>query len=155
MKHDAARGEWRDGEARYLVIRNDSLMGLFHRLEEPARTAALRAFAESLSEHGGRSAVSYANEDRKALLSTVTTKAAALGWGVWSMTREDGALQLIVENSPFAAGHGAARLPVCAPITGMLEAVAGLALGAPAIAEELQCAATGAAACVFRAWRRA
>ena len=43
MKHDAARGEWSEGEARYLVIRNDSLMGLFQRLEEPARSAAAGA----------------------------------------------------------------------------------------------------------------
>lgn len=155
MKHDAARGEWRDGEARYLVIRNDSLMGLFQRLEEPARGAALHAFAESLAEHGGRSAKSYRAEDAEAFLSRVTAMAARLGWGRWVFAREDDALRLVVENSPFAAGYGSAAAPVCAPIAGMLQAIASLALGAPAVVEETRCAAAGAAECAFRASPRA
>ena len=155
MKHDAARGEWRDGEARYLVIRNDSLMGMFRRLEEPARSEALRAFAESLAEHGGRSAAGYHAEDPEAFLSRVTAMAAQLGWGRWVFSREEDALRLVVENSPFAAGYGSAASPVCAPISGMLQAVASLALGAPAVVEETRCAAAGGAECAFRASLRA
>jgi len=151
MKHDAARGEWRDGEARYLVIRNDSLMGLFQRLEEPARGAALRAFAASLAEHGGRSAAGYRAEDEEGFLARVTAMAARLGWGRWVFSREESVLRLVVENSPFASGFGPAAAPVCAPIAGMLQAVAALALGAPAAAEETRCAAAGAADCAFRA----
>lgn len=155
MKHDAARGEWHEGDARYLLIRNDSLMGMFKQLDEPARVAALEALLESVAVHGGRSAARIAEKDRKQLLANVATKAAALGWGIWRFSREDGVLVLEVANSPFAAGHGAARRPVCVPITGMLQSVAGFALGAPALAEELRCAATGSEACLFRAWRRA
>ena len=151
MKHDEARGEWRDGEARYLMIRNDSLMGMFARLEEPARSDALRALAESIAAHGGRSAARYRAEDAEAFLSRVTAMAAQLGWGHWVLSREDGGLRLVVENSPFAGGFGAAAAPVCAPISGMLQAVASLALGAPAIAEEICCAAAGATECAFRA----
>jgi predicted hydrocarbon binding protein len=151
VKHDAARGEWRDGDARYLVIRNDSLMGLFRRLEEPARGAALRAFAESLAEHGGRSAAGYRAEDEEGFLGRVTAMAARLGWGRWVFSRDAGALRLVVENSPFADGFGSSAVPVCAPIAGMLQAVASLALGAPAAVEETRCAATGAADCAFRA----
>ncbi|TAK45696.1 MAG: hypothetical protein EPO27_09645 [Betaproteobacteria bacterium] len=154
MKHDAARGEWSEGEARYLVIRNDSLMGLFQRLEEPARSAALRAFAESVAEHGGRSAASYRAEDAEAFLARVSAMAARLGWGRWLLAREANALRLVVANSPFAAGYGSAAAPVCAPIAGMLQAVASLALGAPATAEETRCAATGADDCAFRAGLR-
>ena len=45
MKHDAALGELSEGDARYLLIRHDSLMGLFQRLPEPSRSGALGAFA--------------------------------------------------------------------------------------------------------------
>ena len=155
MKHDAARGEWRDGDARYLVIRNDSLMGMFQRLNEPARSEALRALAESLAEHGGRSAMRYRAEDADMFLSRVIAMAARLGWGRWVLSREEDGLRLVVENSPFAAGYGSAAAPVCAPIAGMLQAVAGLALGAPAVVEETRCAAAGAAECAFRASLRA
>jgi predicted hydrocarbon binding protein len=155
LKHDAARGEWRDGDARYLVIRNDSLMGMFQRLNEPARSEALRALAESLAEHGGRSAAGYRAGDAEGFLSRVTAMAARLGWGRWVLSREEDGLRLVVENSPFAAGYGSAAAPVCAPIAGMLQAVAGLALGAPAVVEETRCAAAGAAECAFRASLRA
>lgn len=151
MKHDPARGEWRDGEVGYVVIRNDSLMGLFARLAEPARSEALRAFAESVAEHGGDSAARYHAADAQALLATVAAKAAQLGWGHWSFSREDGGLRLVVENSPFAVGYGPAAAPVCAPISGMLQAVAALTFGAPAAVEEIQCVAAGGARCVFEA----
>jgi predicted hydrocarbon binding protein len=149
VKHDPARGEFVEGDARYLLIRNDSLMGLFSRLPEPARAQALSAFADSLAEYGGRSAARYAAQDRGRLLAAVQAKAIELGWGVWRFEHGSGALALAVENSPFAAGCGESREPVCAPIAGMLRAMASLVLGAPAAAREMRCAAQGAARCEF------
>lgn len=154
MKHDAERGEWCEGNARYLLMRNDSLMGMFRYLDERSREAVLEAMRESVMAHGGQSAQRYAAENPGAFLAAVAGKATELGWGVWDLAVEDGALLLTVKNSPFAAGHGAAARPVCAPIAGMLQSVASLALGVPALAEELRCAAAGAAHCEFRAWRK-
>ena len=154
MKHDAKRGEWRDGDARYLLIRNDSLMGMFRFLDERSRNAVMEAMRESVMQHGGRSAKRYAAENRGAFLAAVTAKATELGWGLWHFAPEDGALRLIVENSPFPEGHGAAKGPVCAPIAGMLQSVASLALGGPALSEELRCVANGQPHCEFRAWLR-
>jgi predicted hydrocarbon binding protein len=56
-----------------------------------------------------------------------------------------------VADSPFAAGFGPAPGPVCAPITGMLRAVARVVLGADAVAEETRCAANGHERCEFEA----
>ena len=154
MKHDAERGALTEGDARYLLIRDDSLMGIFRRLPEPARGAALQAFADSLAEHGGRSAARYDADDRDRFLATIPRKAGELGWGVWTLQRKGDALELIVENSPFAHGHGSADAPVCAPIAGMLRAVAALVLGGTAVSREETCAAAGAAACRFRARRK-
>ena len=154
MKHDVARGELAEGAARYLLIRHDSLMGLFQRLPEPARSEALAAFAASVAEHGARSAQTYQAEDPQHLLTNVAAKASQLGWGSWMFTHEGESIVLTVRNSPFAQGFGNSAHGVCAPIAGMLQAVASLVLGADARAEEISCAATGGASCVFRAQQR-
>ena len=154
MKHDAALGELSEGGARYLLIRHDSLMGLFQRLPEPARGEALAAFADSVAEHGGRSAARYRSEEPENLLVALSAKASQLGWGSWQFRREADSITLTVHNSPFAHAFGNAQTPVCAPITGMLRSVASLVFGPEARAGEIACAATGSACCVFRAQGR-
>lgn len=147
----------RDNEIRYLRLRADTLMGMFCHLPEPARTQALQALARSTAEHGGDSARRYlesAGGDASALLAMIEKTAAELGWGAWRFAERDAArLALEVHDSPFAAGFGAADTEVCAPITGMLQAVAELALGGTCEARELRCRARGAATCRFEAIR--
>jgi hypothetical protein len=154
MAYDGSQGELRDGDARYLMLRDDSLMGLFKRLPEPARTEAFTAFAESVAEHGGRSAERFRATlgDAGDLPATIAATASQLGWGVWRFSRtESGELHLEVTNSPFASGYGASAGPVCAAITGMLRAVATQVFGAPAKAEEHECASAGGTICRFSA----
>ncbi len=129
-------------------------MGLFKRLSEPARRDAFKAFAASVTEHGARSAARYRARDGDAgdLLATIAATAPQLGWGVWRFSRTAaGELRLEVKNSPFARGYGASSEAVCAPITGMLAAVASIVLNAPAEAEEERCASAGGAICRFSA----
>ena len=157
LTFDLAKGELRDGDIRYVILREDSLMGLFKRLPEPVRMEALKAFAASAAEYGGRSAARYTAEDGDAryLLATIAANAPQLGWGVWHFSlSKAGELQLEVKNSPFAHGYGAAPEAVCAPITGMLSAVASIVFDAPAQAEEIHCACAGGSVCRFRARRR-
>jgi predicted hydrocarbon binding protein len=144
-----------DGEIRYLRLRADTLMGTFRHLPEPARAQALAALARSVAEHGGDSARRYleaSGGDKAALLAKIVSTAAELGWGSWRFAKA-GASRLVLEvaDSPFAAGYGAADTEVCAPITGMLQAVASLALGAACEARETECRARGAASCRFEA----
>lgn len=130
-------------------------MGMFRRLPAEASRDALRAFAESVAEHGGRSAQRYratGTAGSGEFLATLEETAAQLGWGVWRFSgMEIGELHLEVENSPFAHGYGASSEVVCAPITGMLGAVASVVLGAPAQAVEHSCASAGGAICRFSA----
>jgi predicted hydrocarbon binding protein len=154
LTFDPMKGGLRDGDTRYVMLREDSLMGLFRRLAEPERKNALQALAASVTEYGARSAACYMGSDRDAgaLLATIAATAPQLGWGVWHFSRgEAGELQLEVENSPFARGYGASPQAVCAPITGMLSAVASIAFAAPAQAEEILCASAGGSVCRFRA----
>ena len=85
------------------------------------------------------------------LLATIEETAPMLGWGRWTIARNGQTLRLDVENSPFAKGYGASPKPVCHAVVGMLEAVSAIVLGAPVIARETTCAATGAARCEFEA----
>ena len=154
---DAARGEYRDGAIRYMMIRPDALMGLIAELPEAWRGEALAAFARAIERFGGRSARTYqasGSGKADALLATIAATAPDLGWGVWELGRDAEGLALSVRNSPFAAGAGDSTRPVCAPISGMLAAVGGLVLGGAVTVAETECAATGAACCRF-AVRRA
>ncbi len=148
----------RDREIRYLRLRADTLMGMFRHLPEPARTQALAALVRSTAEHGGDSARRYlesAGGDAAALLAMIEKTAVDLGWGAWRFAERDATrLALEVHDSPFAAGFGTADTEVCAPITGMLQAVAALALGGACEAREVQCRARGASNCRFEAMRR-
>jgi hypothetical protein len=56
---DRARGEVRDQNRRYLLMRPDVLMGMLLRLSDPVRTEALTALAESTAINGKRSIVAY------------------------------------------------------------------------------------------------
>ncbi len=149
LSFDAKRGEYRDGDIRYMMIRPDALMGLFAELPPPARGDALAAFARSVRRFGGRSARSYPAADAQALLEVIAATAPELGWGVWDLRRVGEELALKVDNSPFAAGAGRSDEPVCAPIAGMLTAVGEMALGGPVTVAETQCVAAGAPCCRF------
>jgi uncharacterized protein len=154
LTFDPASGELRDGDTRYVILREDSLMGLFRRLSAPVRTDAFKAFAASVAEHGARSAARYLARDGDAgdLFATIAATAAQLGWGVWRFSRAgDGVLHLEVNNSPFAHGYGASSESVCAPIAGMFGAVAAIVFDAPVQAEENLCAAAGGTICRFSA----
>jgi len=139
----------------YVTLRADTLMGMFRRLPQPLRAQALAALADSTFEHGGDSArrtLESGAGSAAALLAKIEQTAAELGWGTWRFGERDATrLALEVSGSPFAGGYGAGRKPVCAPITGMLRAVAELALGGACEAREIECRACGAAACRFEA----
>jgi uncharacterized protein len=154
LTFDLASGELRDGDTRYVMLREDSLMGLFKRLSGPARMDAFKAFAASVTEHGARSAARYRARDGDTgdLLATIAATAPQLGWGVWRFSRTDaGELHLEVKNSPFAHGYGASSQAVCAPITGMFAAAASIVFDAPVQAEEDLCASAGGTVCRFSA----
>jgi predicted hydrocarbon binding protein len=151
---DLETGEVRDGEVRYLLIRPDTLMGMFALLPPAARAEALEAFRRSTAEHGRKSAARYQTmgaDDAERLIATIEATAPQIGWGRWRIAREADALTLEVANSPFVAGSGPSEAPVCAPISGMFAAVSNLIAGAELRAEETACAAAGASHCRFRA----
>lgn len=157
---DAQRGEVRDQDRRYLLMRPDVLMGTLHLLDDETRACVLAAFAESAAMHGGRSIQAYAaglgaaagdgSDGGDALLDLVRRTSPALGWGCWDLERSGDGLALAVANSPFAAGYGRAVQPVCTPIAGILRALAETVLGCPVRVEETACAAIdGHATCRF------
>ncbi|MEX3846213.1 V4R domain-containing protein [Paraburkholderia sp. BR10882] len=145
---DLVRGEVRDHDRRYLLMRPDVLMGMLQLLDDTARAQALCAFADSTARHGKRSILAYLDGlagrgagDGNALLDLICETSPALGWGRWDFERSGDGLVLNVFNSPFAAGYGSAVQPVCAPIAGMFRTVAAIVLGQPVRVQETACAA--------------
>ena len=175
LRRDADLGALHDGPRRYLMMRPDVLMGAVARLPAMAQREMFEALAASTREHGADSLRAYAASvggDAGALMAATAQAAADLGWGVWSLQHEEEVLHLTVSSSPFAAGWPCgepalqralttsqpeqplrAGQPVCAPIRGMLEALAGIVLGTRATAVESECVACGAASCRFTALR--
>ena len=142
------------GDIRYLIIRADSLMGLFSRLDEDQRRAALEAFGQSVAEHGRKSMLAEMrrlNVDGEGFFRYLATAGPSqLGWGHWHYTRPGAnRIEVEVDNSPFVHGIGAAAHPICAPIAGMLTAIGGLVFDGSADVREEACAAMGNAACKF------
>jgi hypothetical protein len=147
-------GAVRDGPRRYLMMRPDVLMGMLRRLPPEARSQAMSAFADSVAEHGTDSIRAYfrqVGEDPSALLAATVGAAADLGWGRWRFEPGRDRLGLAVDASPFAEGFGAADVPACAPIAGMLRAVATVSTGIECEVRELRCVACGAPRCEFEA----
>lgn len=158
VERDAERGEIRDGDARYLMIRADVLMGLFHGLGKDEASRALQALADSVHEHGARSARMYremgigsGDNENARLLSTIEATAPELGWGNWALTLKDSeavdspsspSLHLRIFNSPFAVGYGSSAEPVCAPVCGMLRVLGEMIFDFPVQVNETECAAT-------------
>jgi len=146
-------GEISSGGIRYLLMRPDVLMGVAHELEGVTPEVFLKALKKSAFHHGRRSFERYRDEGRFAGLDPLESTcniAASLGWGEWVVHRQPHGNRLIeVRNSPFAAGFGASRIPVCAPIVGILEAVTMVFQGPTAQVEEIACCSQGADVCRF------
>ena len=164
LRHDADQGAWYDGARRYLLLRPDSLMGALRSLDAATRATVFDALAHSLQRHGGDSLRAYAvrvNGDPQALIAATIDAACDLGWGQWTVQRNGDVLDVVVQQSPFAAGwlaadSGVTEAPdvaapaVCAPIRGMLAALAQTLGDATPQVQELRCAAQGHSECRFR-----
>jgi FAD/FMN-containing dehydrogenase/predicted hydrocarbon binding protein len=154
---DAAKGEYRDGDIRYMFIRNDALMGLFAELAPEQRLPALAALARSIRRFGGKSVAAYRESGSatpERMLETIEETAPQLGWGSWTFAHEGDAIVLAIANSPFAAAARPSAHPVCHAVVGMLTALGPVLFDAEAEAVEECCAASGGGAqCRFRVRR--
>jgi hypothetical protein len=153
---DPALGRISDGPRRYLLMRPDVLMGAVAAMAPAHRDSFLSSWQMSTCQHGAHSLGAYAQMvqgDRDALMQATAEAAADLGWGRWSLALEDGALHLQVQDSPFVAGWVAASPgqlsdePVCAPICGMLQALAEVVLQSAVEVQETHCQAVHLEAC--------
>ena len=142
MSRDPALGELRDGNTRLFLMRADA----FHRLDEEARFTMFAACAQAIAEHSGQSIKYYRHElgpaAREIFLNAAVNMVADMGWGHWAFgPHTPGEMTLDVANSPFVEGYGEAKAPVCAPVLGMIEALAGIIFSVDPVVEEVECAA--------------
>lgn len=144
-----------DGDRRYLMMRADVLMGLFREMPAELRLPAMQALAASVRKRGGGSAKAYfeaTGHQPQALVDTIARYSRELGWGCWHVEASGAdAIEVTVEDSPFAEGFGPSADPVCHAIVGMLQAVGTIVFGQPASVVETCCAAQeGVDRCAFR-----
>jgi uncharacterized protein len=153
---DTAKGQVMDQSRRYLLMRADVLMGMFDLLPENIRSQAYEAIEKSVAHFGSDSVRAYAAQPRVSqaqLLFTMQEAAASLGWGHWQLTRKPAALELTVNNSPFATSSKQKNGCLCHPITGMLKGLANNVWSKEIHAREISCASyTGGITCHFEAY---
>jgi predicted hydrocarbon binding protein len=150
---DDGAGALAIGEARYLLIRPETLAALQKAAETALGPRAAECFAAGGRAGGGKASASLfgSREDRvRRLMDTGT----AIGWGAFALERLTAeAMVVMVHRSPFAEAYGPSTTPVCHLIRGVLEALAAVTLaGAPSVVETA-CVAMGADACRFETRR--
>lgn len=146
LRFDVDNGQVLDADRRYVLLRADVLMGIFEGLSEGAARDALDAFRDSVNRYGSASVRAYENRadaDPTALLASVATGAASLGWGRWHVELDGTTCRLRVFNSPFAQAQRA-KGKACAPIVGMFSAVCSHVWQEPVLAREVHCFACSA-----------
>lgn len=139
------------GDARYLLVRPETLVGLQKALER-----ALGEGAGTYLVAGGRAggakavtALAGAPADRVRRLIAI---GGEIGWGSFMLEElTPSVLVVTVHHSPFAEAYGPAPAPVCHLLRGVLEALAESVLEQPAPVRETLCVAMGATVCRFEA----
>lgn len=155
IEQDIVAGTIQDGSIRYVVIRADVLMGIGEFLPAASQPAFHRALEDSAASHARTSFELYRRTrapDLVDLLQTTVEMSGRLGWGRWSFSAvAEDSLELLVENSPFAAAVRTASGVACAPIVGVLRAMLSTQSGREFDVVEVGCASAGHPACTFRA----
>ena len=132
--------------ARYLLVRPETLVAL-QKVALGERAAACLAAG---GRAGGGTALQALEGAAEEIVPRLLAMGGEIGWGAFALERlGSDELVVSVRNSPFARAYGAAVTPVCHLTRGVLERLAEVALGAPAVATETACAANGAPACRF------
>jgi predicted hydrocarbon binding protein len=140
--------------SRYLLVRPETLVALQKAIEAALGERAAACLVAGGRAGGGLALRSLEGSPRE-IVERLLAMGGALGWGEFALERVGpDELVVAVQNSPFALAYGAAAAPVCHLTRGVLEGLAELALGAPAVATETACVATGASLCRFAARAR-
>jgi len=143
VEADGAGGLTYQGSC-YLLVRPETLVAL-----QKAVEAVLGERAAACLAAGGRAGGGTALQALEGV-ARLLAMGGEIGWGAFALERlGSDELVVSVRNSPFARAYGAAVTPVCHLTRGVLERLAEVALGAPAVATETACAANGAPACRF------
>ena len=135
--------------SRYLLVRPETLVALQKAVEAALGERAAACLAAG-GGAGGVTALQALEGTAEEIVARLLAMGGEIGWGAFALERlGSDELVVSVRNSPFARAYGAAVTPVCHLTRGVLERLAEVALGAPAVATETACAATGAPACRF------
>ena len=137
--------------SRYLLVRPETLAALQKAVEAALGDRAAACFVEG-GRAGGGSALRTLEGAVERVVERLLTMGGEIGWGEFALERFSAdALVVTVKRSAVAQAYGASPGPVCHLTRGVLERLAELAFGGPAVVAETACAAAGAPVCHFEA----
>ncbi len=109
LTYDPARGEYRDGAIRYMMIRPDALMGMIAEMPEEARVHAMEAFGRAIRRAGGHSARTYRDAGSDDLLRTIAGDRAAARLGRLDAHTHGGRPRAFGAEQPVRGGRRTQR----------------------------------------------
>jgi uncharacterized protein len=153
VTQDLKAGRLTEDGIRYVMMRPDVLMGVAHDLSAENAALFFKALENSAFRYAQASFSQYQSRQMclaEDVLSGWFSIAARLGWGQWTLSQSSHhSHEIVVHDSPFAAGHGPSAVPVCGAITGVLKAMMLVARSAVFEVREVECAAQGSPSCRF------
>lgn len=157
LRFDGEQGAITYRGVRYMLIRPETVMGVFRAMEEEFPGGAGEFFFKGGFTGGRLSAQRFRDEFGLVGVQVVEfmmEMGTKIGWGRFQLEKYDGEGMLIevrVVGSPYAEAHGPSERPVCHLIRGVVAGVTQGIFGVPVTCREVACFATGAEACLFRA----
>lgn len=156
LEYDPGAGALSFKGVRYLLVRPETIMGLYRAISIDSPDKAGDLFFRAGFVGGRLSAQKYKEVfslGDQALVEYMARMGGQLGWGRFdlvSLDLERKELEVAVYNSPFASAHGPSAVPVCHFIRGVLAGVGEEIFQSRVDSSEKTCMAIGGSNCRFQ-----
>ena len=157
LKHDENQGAIFYKGVRYLLIRPETIMGMFKSLAESiGLEKAGEIFYEGGYEGGKASGIKFRqvfNLSAKEAAEYICQMGNKIGWGNFTLDEFDEknkSLTITVKSSPFAEQMPGSGEAVCHFLRGVIGGLGSASFDSEAQAEEISCTSKGDEVCRFR-----
>jgi predicted hydrocarbon binding protein len=155
LDYNPSIGALRYKDARYLLIRPETVIGFQKAIEESSRKLAQDAFFQGGFNGGHLLAKNFSeinNLNDTELIDFMMKMGTEIGWGHFKLQKFDSQqkhLSIIVEQSAFAEAYGQSSTGVCHLIRGVLSGMASVLFNQKCVGSEVKCLAKGDEHCFF------
>ncbi|MBU1626204.1 hypothetical protein KKB18_02450 [bacterium] len=140
---------------RYLILRPETIMGMYERLREKYGSDVDLHFFQGGFEGGRLSSEKYRDNfglNEKDLIDFMLKTGGEIGWGKFELAHFDKKKRILdirVSNSAFVTKDKRTEFPVCHFTLGVMSGMASVLFGSEVSSEEVECVSKGDKSCYF------